>query len=1232
LKKLLKRALFGLVAVLLLLTGLLGGAWIWSGSSTSLALGLAQVVRYLPKGQRLEVSEVTGSLRSGGHIGGLVWGQGALEVHARDVSVDWSLLPLWDGELQLGRLHIVDLRIEDRSPTATPMDTAPPSDLRLPLKVALAFAVDRLTWVGPPNLEATGLVGSYHFDSEHHKLDVRNVHIASGIYQLNARLQAQSPMALSAQLQGAVTTAVPGSSRTLTVQAKAALTGVLAGQDDYLQLTADLHPESAGPALQANLSAELAPWKAQPLAQVQAQWQGLNLASLWTEAPQTLLSGDAHVSPAGGGWQADLQLRNTASGPWDQQRLPLERLDAQLAFTQGQWALQSLQARGAGGRLQASGKASGVGPDANTTPAWQVTATAQGINTAEVLSRLDAVSLNGQLAAQQTPDGIRFDAQLKSTEDKGASLASLALRGLKIQTLEAKGKWQAPTLKLERFLVQTSDATLQGTAALDTLNGVAQGHLALTVPGGTALLDGSLASDKGRGELTATLQDATRTFQWLDRLNGLPVRASTAGPQERGELRASWLGGWEKQGASAGVALTVHAQAARDQQSLTLDTTVQGGRVNASLWQASVHTLTASVQNPLRPGTWSLALADRVNLNFQQSIHQQTLDVSAGLARLSGPAPGVARLQWQAARWAHEDSTPVVPAQWRTKGTLEDLPLGWLELLGQAKVANLGLNGDLVFGGQWDASGGDSLQIHAALARTSGDLQLQGEDGPSGQIKVGLRDARLTVAVDHDRVNAAVLWDSERGGQVKAELATQLLRHNGAWSLPPDAPLSGRLNAKLPPVGAWSMLAPPGWRIRGTLDANATLSGTLAAPQWRGRLQAQDLAVRSVVDGIDFSQGTLRANLDGQRLEIEEFKLFGAGGSSGGHLAVKGDLTWLPPSPSAASAVERLRIDLVGAAQGLRVSARADRRLAVSGQLSASLSGGRLRIGGALKADQALFVLPEDTAPRLGDDVRVRKPKTSPAQLVSSAPVAGVRVVPEVLISLDLGQNFEVRGHGLVTRLVGALELRSNTETAHQPRLTGQLRTVNGTYKAYDQELEVEYGVLRFTGAYDNPALDVLAIRPNLTQRVGVQISGTALAPVVRLYADPDLPDAEKLAWLVLGRSAANGGAEAAMLQQAAMALLGGSGPGLTSRLADSLGLDQVSVRGGSTVGEGQATGATVTLGKRFSRDFYVAYESSMAGTMGTLYILYDLSRRLTLRAQSGGQSAVDLIFTLRYD
>jgi translocation and assembly module TamB len=60
--------------------------------------------------------------------------------------------------------------------------------------------------------------------------------------------------------------------------------------------------------------------------------------------------------------------------------------------------------------------------------------------------------------------------------------------------------------------------------------------------------------------------------------------------------------------------------------------------------------------------------------------------------------------------------------------------------------------------------------------------------------------------------------------------------------------------------------------------------------------------------------------------------------------------------------------------------------------------------------------------------------------------------------------------------------------------------------------------------------------------------------------------------------------------------------------------------------------GAAVTLGKRLSKDFYLAYETSLSGAFGSLYIFYDLSRRLTLRAQAGDQSALDLIFTIRHD
>ena len=117
----------------------------------------------------------------------------------------------------------------------------------------------------------------------------------------------------------------------------------------------------------------------------------------------------------------------------------------------------------------------------------------------------------------------------------------------------------------------------------------------------------------------------------------------------------------------------------------------------------------------------------------------------------------------------------------------------------------------------------------------------------------------------------------------------------------------------------------------------------------------------------------------------------------------------------------------------------------------------------------------------------------------------------------------------------------------------------------------------------------------------------------------------------MLGRSGAAGGAEAALVQQAAVALLGDRSALNPGALAASLGLDELSLRGGSSQADGTATGG-VTLGKRLASNFYAAYESSLSGALGTLYLFYELSQRLTVRAQTGAQTAVDLIYTLPYD
>ena len=654
---------------------------------------------------------------------------------------------------------------------------------------------------------------------------------------------------------------------------------------------------------------------------------------------------------------------------------------------------------------------------------------------------------------------------------------------------------------------------------------------------------------------------------------------------------------------------------------------------------------------------WTLQNARPLQLRWQNTP-ATGLAVDAGTGELQlRPLPGTApaldtpiTLSWQRLVWQAQAL--------ETQGRLQGLSLAWIDALtapgqppGRGLIAANNLSGDLVFDGDWDlrvpADTASPLTLSAALQRRGGDLRWQdngsvasatsGATAPGSPVTAGVKDARISLRVQDRELQALMRWDTERLGQARAD-ASSRLNPGGAntnaslldrwW--PASTPISGTAQVRLPQVGVWSLLAPPGWRMSGTLMADATLGGTRDAPAWRGNLQGDELALRSLVDGFAFSNGQLRATLVGDRISVDRFSLQGPGGAAvGGTLEASGQAEWRAVP---GNLLRQPFIELQATAQRLRVSNRADRRLTLSGNVSAKLAGRELQLRGQLKADSALFILPDERAPSLDADVVVRSTRTLPTEASGAQ-----RVLPDVSISLDLGPQFEVRGQGIQTRLEGQLTVLA-TPALPSPRVFGEVRTASGTYRAYGQQLNIENGVMRFTGPYDDPALDIRAMRKlpeNTEQRVGVLITGNAQAPRVGLFAAPDLPDGDKLAWLVLGRPASSAGAQAFVLQQAARQLLTRGGEPLDSALAKTLGLDEIgfSSTGTSTNADGTTTtDAALTLGKRLSSDLYLSYEQSVTGAMSTVSILYDLSKRLTLRARAGTENAVDLIFTHRFD
>jgi translocation and assembly module TamB len=1135
------------------------------------------------------------------------------------------------------------------------------------------------------------------------------------------------PLAL--EVQAEVMGRVP-EGRSLPLQARASVSGTLAGTGAVLDMNAQVRPADTAQDTDApdlSLTARLLPWAGQPLHSANVSARSLNLATLWPDAPVTALSGRLQARPEGDAWRATLQLDNAIERPTDQQGLPLTRLQAEVRQLGPRWTVTGLQARLGGGTLEGEAAFSldTSGPGGARLSDWQGELKALDLQPRRLWSTLAPGALDGRVSARAAPrtradPAIDLSAQWQASARQPAGIARNGINHL--TGLDLQGQWQPATptaggighdgvLVLDALRLSAAGLRLEGAVRVDTAARSLKGRLDLALPGARLDWNGLAAHASGQGELRLRLDDAGRALDWVRGLRDLPwwgadARAALASLDSAranggGEARVAWTGGWaglgwpapaEVPGAAAAPVALPRWQATLNLPSLSWQTDPQAqplsfdgvafqaagpidalavtavGSAGAAGWSVALDTEGLLALNPGGSGQLALsrlqlriapetASARPLGWQLQNTTPLRTVwrtDPSAGLSLdagsgglalrpLPGPpgsaataAPGTPlNLTWQRLAWQ--------AGSLDTQGRLQGLTLPWLDALAALTqnpppLAANGISGDLVFDGDWDlrlpAQAGDPLTLAAHLQRRSGDIRWAGGNGTAGApLAAGVRDARLRLGVSDRQLQALLRWDSERLGQARADLSSPLGSgsDSGGSALdrwwPSSAPLRGTAQVRLPQVGVWSLLAPPGWRMQGTLSADATLAGTRGSPAWNGTLQADELALRSSVDGIAFTQGQLRATLEGERIRVDRLSLQGPGGAAtGGTLEASGLAEWRRVP---GSLLRQPFIELQAQAQRLRVSSRPDRRLTLSGKLGATLNGAELLLRGQLKADSALFILPDENTPSLGADVVVRSTRDLPAPASS-----GQRVQPDVSVTLDLGSQFEVRGQGLQTRLEGQLSVRA-TPALPTPRVLGEVRTVSGTYLAYDQRLNIEAGVLRFTGPYDDPALDIRAVRvlpENTDQRVGVHISGNAQAPRVALFADPDLPDGDKLAWLVLGRPASAAGAQAFVLQQAARRLLSRGGEPLDGALARSLGIDEIGFSGSVPSADGTTTGAAVTLGKRLSSDLYLSYEQSLTGAMSTVSILYDLSRRLTLRARAGTENAIDLIFTQRYD
>jgi translocation and assembly module TamB len=499
------------------------------------------------------------------------------------------------------------------------------------------------------------------------------------------------------------------------------------------------------------------------------------------------------------------------------------------------------------------------------------------------------------------------------------------------------------------------------------------------------------------------------------------------------------------------------------------------------------------------------------------------------------------------------------------------------------------------------------------------------EDGGLTQ-DLGLTDLRLALTAQDGTWHFS---QAAAGTNLGVLAGAQSMRVPTATRWPAaSTPLEGVMSWRVDNLATLAPWLPPGWRAGGTLTAGASLGGRFGAPELSGTLGGAQLSLRSALEGVDLRDGELQLAMRGQEASIQRFVFKGGAGE----LRLEGGATFGPGGAA------RLSVD----AKQFQMLGRVDRRIVTSGRATAIIKPDELQIDGRFTVDEGLIDLSRRDAPKLDDDVSVvrsddDKQNNKEAALFPEEPAddasseAAARRGPlsktRLNVQLDLGPALRLKGRGINTRLAGTLAI---TSPANRIAVNGSVRAESGTYTAYGQNLVIKRGVIRFTGPVENPQLDIAAGRDNLDVEVGVAITGSTQNPRVRLTSEPEMNDIDKLSWLILGRAPDGlGRADTALLQRAALALWAGEeGSAPSDTLLKTLGLDEFSVR---QTDSGDARDTVIRVGKQISRRWYIGYERGVNASTGTWQVIYRVAQRLTVRAQSGSDNSLDMIWSWRW-
>ncbi|MBM7457134.1 translocation and assembly module TamB [Oceanisphaera litoralis] len=504
---------------------------------------------------------------------------------------------------------------------------------------------------------------------------------------------------------------------------------------------------------------------------------------------------------------------------------------------------------------------------------------------------------------------------------------------------------------------------------------------------------------------------------------------------------------------------------------------------------------------------------------------------------------------------------------------------------------------EAILGGRVDLRWKDGAPtLNANISTTPGTFV-------SGDTRLDYQTLSLTSEMMDNRLQSSLAFRSTQLGRLALDANVADLKGRRA--------LSGNLSIEQLKLDWLAPLLPEVARLQGTLAGRARLEGTLQAPLLFGDISLSGGEVDTYSDMVQVRDFSTRLEIRGTNATINGRLRVGDG-----PLNISGELDWrqLPVSGE----IRLKGIELEAGYPGMgRVRVSPDLQIGLGEQ--ATVRGEILIPWARIEVKE----LPESAVSRSADVVIVQASGIIPEQ----AP----KLPLDIRITVRLTEDVRLEAFGLDTRLEG--QLRIVQRPKRSMRANGEIRLIDGRFRAYGQNLQIRDGSILFSGPLDQPNLRVEAIRnpSSLSDSsiiVGVRVSGSAAQPKVEVFSDPAMPQVEQLSYLLRGRGLEGGGESDGNALVQSMLLGAGVGKigGLVTNVGEALGLQDVSL---DTGGSGDET--EVNISAYVLPGLQIGYGVGVFSAIGELRLRYELLPRLYLQATSGLSQAIDIFYRFEF-